>query len=143
MSPTSRSYQFRYGSASTPSIHLHDYTKRIPMDLKLTARKFLIASKHSTLKRLIAAGSTAAATLFAYLNKEIIPQEILFVILWLLSVILIELIVLVVKYFAYCETPLVRMERRFCDITGKKKSSGGSGINLPPEGILEAMTKPK
>ena len=69
---------------------------------------------------MLSAGSTALLTLFAYLKKDIIPQEILFVLIWLLLVVIIELSVIIVKYFAFCEAPLAVMERRYSDVTGKK-----------------------
>tara|TARA_R110000782_G_scaffold262180_1_gene354127 strand:+ start:246 stop:590 length:345 start_codon:yes stop_codon:yes gene_type:complete len=103
------------------------------MDSKHIARKILIASKHSTLKRMLSAGSTALLTLFAYLKQDIIPQEILFVLIWLLLVLIIELSVIIVKYFAFCEAPLAVMERRYSDVTGSKKSSSVPSSFRPPD----------
>lgn len=97
------------------------------MDLRLFFRKLLIAGKHSTLKRILSAGATFLLTLFAYLKKDIIPQEILFLLIWLLLVVIIEISVLLMKYFAFSERPLVILEKRFSEITGEKKS------NKPPK----------
>jgi len=99
---------------------------------KLFARKFLIASGHSTAKRLLGYLAVFLATLFAYLKRSYIPVEVVYGFLLLLVLVSWEIFILLLRYWAATEKRLDQLETRY------SKRSGTKITHVPP-GVLKTL----